>query len=52
MVSPSYTFREFITNPAAKVPGTMMLLAVTDEKEIGDLWPISNGLDQTGRRNS
>src|SRR6516165_3336266 len=31
-------FREFVSNPAAKVPGTTMLLSVRDEKEIGDLW--------------
>src|SRR5262245_46361543 len=32
------TFKEFASNPAGKVPGTMMLLAVKDEKELGDLW--------------
>src|SRR5262249_33192017 len=31
-------FKEFVSNPAAKVPGTTMLLSVRDEKEIGDLW--------------
>jgi len=32
------TFKEFVSNPAGKVPGTMMLLAVKNEKELGDLW--------------
>ena len=43
-------FREFISNPAAKVPGTTMMLSVRDEKEIGDLWPTSSSLGPTARR--
>ena len=43
-------FREFVSNPAAEVPGTTMMLSVRDEKEIGDLWPTSSSLGPTARR--
>jgi cytochrome c len=32
------TFKEFMTNPGAKVPGTKMIVAVRDEKDIANLW--------------
>jgi cytochrome c len=33
------TFKEYIQNPMAKVPGTKMAFAgIKNEKEIGDLW--------------
>ncbi len=32
------TFKEFMPNPAAKVPGTRMIVAVRDEKDIANLW--------------
>jgi cytochrome c len=33
------TFREYIKNPRAKIPGTKMVFAgLRDEKEISDLW--------------
>jgi len=33
------TFREYIKNPRAKIPGTKMVFAgLRDEKEIADLW--------------
>jgi cytochrome c len=33
------SFKEYIQNPAAKVPGTKMAFAgIKNEKEIGDLW--------------
>ncbi len=32
------TFKEFITNPGAKVPGTKMTVSVRDEKDIANLW--------------
>src|SRR3954463_9654711 len=32
------TFKEFIPNPAAKVPGTKMIVSVRDEKEVANLW--------------
>ena len=32
------TFKEFMPNPIAKVPGTRMIVAVRDEKDIANLW--------------
>ena len=32
------TFKEFMANPTAKVPGTRMIVAVRDEKDIANLW--------------
>jgi cytochrome c len=32
------TFKEFMPNPLAKVPGTRMVVAVRDEKDIANLW--------------
>jgi cytochrome c len=32
------TFKEFVQNPAGKVPGTLMMLSLKDEKELGDIW--------------
>ena len=33
------TFKDYIQNPMAKVPGTKMAFAgIKNEKEIGDLW--------------
>jgi len=32
------TFKEFMPNPAGKVPGTRMIVAVRDEKDIANLW--------------
>ena len=31
-------FKEFMPNPAGKVPGTRMIVAVRDEKDIANLW--------------
>jgi cytochrome c len=45
-------FREFVSNPAAKVPGTMMLLSVRDEKEIGDLWAYLKQFGADGKKRS
>ena len=45
-------FREFVSNPAAKVPGTMMLLSVRDEKEIGDLWAYLKQFEADGKKRS
>jgi cytochrome c len=44
------TFKEFISNPAAKVPGTMMLLAVKDEKQLGDLWAYLKQYKPDGKK--
>jgi cytochrome c len=45
-------FREFVSNPAAKVPGTMMLLSVRDNKEIGDLWAYLKQFGADGKTRS
>jgi cytochrome c len=44
------TFKEFVSNPAGKVPGTMMLLAVKDEKELSDLWAYLNQFGSDGKK--
>jgi cytochrome c len=44
------TFKEFVSNPAGKVPGTMMLLAVKDEKELGDLWAYLEQFGPDGKK--
>ena len=39
MVWNEATFKEYIANPMAKIPGTKMAFAgIKNEKEIGDLW--------------
>src|SRR5262249_55947511 len=45
-------FREFVSNPAAKVPGTTMMLSVRDEKEIGDLWAYLKQFGADGKKRS
>ena len=45
-------FGEFVSNPAAKVPGTTMLLSVKDEKEIGDLWAYLKQFGADGKKRS
>jgi len=45
-------FREFVSNPAAKVPGTTMMLSVGDEKEIGDLWAYLKQFGVDGKKRS
>jgi cytochrome c len=45
-------FREFVSNPAAKVPGTTMMLSVRDEKEIGDLWAYLKQFGADGKTRS
>jgi cytochrome c len=45
-------FREFVSDPAAKVPGTMMLLSVKDEKEVGDLWAYLKQFGADGKKRS
>jgi cytochrome c len=45
-------FREFVSNPAAKVPGTTMMLSVRDEKEIGDLWAYLKQFGANGKKGS
>ena len=43
------TFKEFVSDPAGKVPGTMMLLAVKDDKELGDLWAYLTQFGSDGK---
>lgn len=45
-------FREFVSNPAGKVPGTTMLLSVRDEKEIGNLWAYLKQFGGDGKKRS
>ena len=45
-------FREFVSNPAAKVPGTTMLLSVGDGKEIGNLWAYLKQFGADGKKRS
>jgi cytochrome c len=45
-------FREFVSNPAAKVPGSTMMLSVRDEKEIGDLWAYLKQFGADGKKRS
>ena len=45
-------FREFVSNPAAKVPRTTMLLSVRDEKEIGYLWAYLRQFGADGKKKS
>ena len=45
------TFREYIGDPRAKMPGTKMLFAgVKNEKEIGDLWAYLNQFGPDGNK--
>ena len=43
-------FKEFVSNPAGKVPGTMMLLAVKNEKELDDLWAYLQQFGSDGKK--
>src|SRR5262245_31019334 len=44
------TFKDFIKNPSAKVPGTLMFLAVPDAKEAGDQWVYLKQFDPDGKK--
>ena len=45
------TFKEYIKNPRAKVPGTKMTFAgITNEKEIGNLWAFLKQFDAQGKK--
>ena len=43
-------FKDFIKNPAAKVPGTMMFITITDPKEAGDLWTYIKQFGADGKK--
>lgn len=46
------TFREYIKDPKAKVPGTKMIYAgLKDEKKIGDLVAFLKQFDASGKKN-
>jgi cytochrome c len=43
------TFKEYIKDPRAKVPGTKMVFAgIKSEKEVGDLWSYLSQFDKDG----
>ena len=44
------TFKDFIRNPGAKVPGTIMFMSVTDAKEAGDLWAYLKQFEPNGKK--
>ena len=44
-------FKEYITNPRAKIPGTKMVFAgIKNEKERGDLWGYLKQFDASGNK--
>jgi cytochrome c len=44
------SFKEYITSPSAKVPGTRMAFAgIKNEKEIADLWSFLKRYDAEGK---
>src|SRR3954453_9680038 len=45
------TFKEYITDPRAKIPGTKMVFAgIKSEKERGDLWAYLKQFDASGKK--
>ena len=45
------TFKEYITDPRAKIPGTKMVFAgIKSEKERGDLWAFLKQFDASGNK--
>jgi len=45
------TFKEYITDPRAKIPGTKMVFAgIKNEKERGDLWAYLKQFDAQGAK--
>ena len=45
------TFKEYITDPRAKIPGTKMVFAgIRSEKERGDLWAYLKQFDASGTK--
>src|SRR3954468_20712517 len=44
------TFKEYITDPRAKIPGTKMVFAgIKNEQEAGDLWAFLAQYDKDGK---
>lgn len=46
------TFKDFIKNPGAKVPGTMMFMTIPDTNEAGDLWAYIKQFGLDGKKKS
>ncbi len=47
------TFKEYIKDPKAKIPGTKMVFAgIKNEKEIDDLWAYLKQFDADGKKKS
>jgi cytochrome c len=45
------TFKEYIKDPRAKIPGTKMIFpGIKDEKEIGDLWAYLKQFGPDGKK--
>src|SRR4051812_26384298 len=44
------TFKEYIVDPAAKMPGTKMIFSDKNEKEIADLWAYLNQFGPDGKK--
>jgi cytochrome c len=45
------TFKEYIKDPKAKIPGTKMAFAgIKNEKEINDLWAFISSFDKDGKQ--
>jgi cytochrome c len=45
------TFKEYINDPRAKIPGTKMIFpGIKNEKEAGDLWAYLKQFDPNGKR--
>ena len=45
------TFRDYIKDPRAKIPGTKMVFAgIKNEKEVGDLWAYLRQFDSEGKK--
>jgi cytochrome c len=44
------TFKDFIKNPGAKIPGTMMFMTIPDAKEAGDVWAYLKQFGPDGKK--
>jgi cytochrome c len=44
------TFKEYIVDPAAKIPGTKMMFSDQNEKEIADLWAYLKQFGPDGKK--
>jgi cytochrome c len=43
------TFKDFMANPGAKVPGTKMVIAVADGNAAANLWAYIKGFGPDGK---